>query len=313
LAIIKKIIIALKKTRDAFKRAINEIFGRSDLDDDFFEELEEILVINDVGIQTSVEIIDELKKEIRIKKITKPSEVKQLLKEILIRILKENIDEKDKTVDEKNQTNSSIEIKYPCIITIVGVNGVGKTTTIGKLAHYFKNLNKDVSLVAGDTFRAAASEQLSEWANRNKVKIIKHAEGADAAAVVFDGISSAKAKKTDVLIVDTAGRLHTKTNLMQELEKINRIITRECIDANKYCFIVLDATTGQNALSQIKIFNEYIKIDGVILTKLDGTAKGGVIFAIVRQHKIPVAFIGVGEKIDDLEPFDSETFVNNLF
>ncbi|MDD2227225.1 MAG: signal recognition particle-docking protein FtsY [Clostridia bacterium] len=306
MAIIKKIINALKKTRDAFRRAIDEIFGRIELNDDFFEELEEILVINDVGIQTSVEIIDELKQEIRIKKITKPNEAKQLLKEILIKILKENADEKDKI-------NSAIEIKYPCVITIVGVNGVGKTTTIGKLAHYFKNLNKDVSLVAGDTFRAAASEQLAEWASRNKVKIIKHAEGADAAAVVFDGISSAKAKKTDVLIVDTAGRLHTKTNLMQELEKINRIITREYIDANKYCFIVLDATIGQNALSQIKIFNEYIKIDGVILTKLDGTAKGGVIFAIVRQYKTPVVFVGVGEKIDDLEPFDPETFVNNLF
>ena len=206
-----------------------------------------------------------------------------------------------------------IEIKFPCIITIVGVNGVGKTTTIGKLASYFKNMKKEVTLVAGDTFRAAASSQLTEWAERTKTRIIKHAEGADSAAVVFDGIQSAKAKKTDVLIVDTAGRLHTKTNLMEELKKIDKIINREYESANRYTFIVLDSTTGQNALSQIKAFDEFVKIDGIILTKLDGTAKGGVIVAIEKEYKLPVVFVGVGEGVGDLELFDAEDFVEGLF
>ena len=190
---------------------------------------------------------------------------------------------------------------------------MGKTTTLGKLSKYFKNLKKDVTLVAGDTFRAAASNQLNEWAERTKTRIIKHAEGADAAAVVFDGISSAKAKKTDVLLVDTAGRLHTKTNLMEELKKIDKVINREYPEAHKYNFIVLDATTGQNALNQISAFNDFVKIDGIILTKLDGTAKGGVVIAIEKDYHLPVVFIGVGEGVDDLEKFDYNEFIDNLF
>ena len=204
-------------------------------------------------------------------------------------------------------------IEYQNIITIIGVNGVGKTTTIGKLASYFKSQKKEVTLVAGDTFRAAASSQLTEWAERTKTRIIKHAEGADAAAVVYDGISSAKAKNTDVLLVDTAGRLHTKTNLMEELKKIDKVISREYPNASKYNFIVLDATTGQNALNQITAFSEFVKIDGIILTKLDGTAKGGVIIAIEKEYNLPVVFVGVGEGMNDLEKFDYEDFVDNLF
>lgn len=206
-----------------------------------------------------------------------------------------------------------IDIRYPAIITIIGVNGVGKTTTIGKMANYFKNQKKSVTLVAGDTFRAAASSQLTEWANRTKTRIIKHAEGADAAAVVFDGISSAKANKTDVLLVDTAGRLHTKTNLMEELKKIEKIIDREYPDAHKYNLIVLDATTGQNALSQINAFDEYCNIDGIVLTKLDGTAKGGVIIAIEKEYRLPVVFVGTGESVEDLEKFNPKDFVDNLY
>lgn len=298
MALFKKIAKALAKTRDAFKNKINEIFKRNELNGEFYDELEEILISSDVGIQTSLLIIDEFKQEISRKKIKNAEEAKKLLKQILIDCI---------------SLNKNFEIKFPAVITIIGVNGVGKTTSIGKLAHYFKNLNKEVSLVAGDTFRAAASAQLNEWAIRNKVKIIKHSEGADAAAVVFDGIANAKSKKTDVLIIDTAGRLHTKVNLMQELGKIDRIINREYAEANKYNFIVLDATIGQNSLAQIQSFNEYAKIDGVILTKLDGTAKGGVIFAIIRQFNLPVVFVGVGERIEDLEHFDPEDYVNNLF
>ena len=216
-------------------------------------------------------------------------------------------------IKEDLEGENQIEIEYPAVITIVGVNGVGKTTTIGKLANYFKSQKKEVCLVAGDTFRAAASEQLSEWGSRNKVRVIKHEEGADAAAVVFDGITSAKARKTDVLIVDTAGRLHTKTNLMEELGKINRVIEREYPEANKYTFIVLDATSGQNALSQIEHFNEYVNLDGIILTKLDGTAKGGVVITISREYNLPVVFIGVGEGINDLEKFDAKDFADNMF
>ena len=234
----------------------------------------------------------------RKNKLRNADDVKKELKEIL---------------KEEFSSLEQLDIKYPAIITIIGVNGVGKTTTIGKLAKYFKNEKKEVTLVAGDTFRAAASNQLNEWAERTKTRIIKHAEGADAAAVVYDGISSAKAKKTDVLLVDTAGRLHTKTNLMEELKKIDKVINREYPDANKYNFIVLDATTGQNALNQINAFNEFVKLDGIILTKLDGTAKGGVVVAIEKDYHLPVVFVGVGETADDLEKFDSEEFIENLF
>ena len=294
----KKIKEALKKTKEAFSRKLDYIFSHGELSDEFYEELCDILVSCDVGYETSEEICERLRLHARQNKIRTAEDVKIALKQIL----KEILDEAGK-----------VEIEYPAIITIVGVNGVGKTTTIGKLTHYFKNLKKDVTLVAGDTFRAAASRQLTEWAERNKVKIVKHAEGADAGAVVFDGIASAKSKNTDVLIVDTAGRLHTKTDLMGELEKINRIIDKEYPEANKYTFLVIDATTGQNALTQLDAFNKYIQIDGIVLTKLDGTAKGGVVIPIAYELSLPICFVGVGEQIEDLEEFDSREFVNNLF
>lgn len=298
MGLFKKIGQALKKTKEALSRKIDELLSHGELSDEFFDELLDILVSCDVGVRSSMEIVDELREECHKRKVRTGEKVKEVLKEIL-----------------KNYFEDApkIEIEYPAIITIVGVNGVGKTTTIGKLSQYFKNLKKEVTLVAGDTFRAAASSQLTEWADRTKTRIIKHAEGADAAAVVFDGIASAKAKKTDVLIVDTAGRLHTKTNLMEELKKINKIINREYEEAYKYTFIVLDATTGQNALSQIKAFDEFVEIDGIILTKLDGTAKGGVIIAIEKEYKLPVVFVGTGEGVNDLEPFNAEEFVNELF
>lgn len=298
MGLFKKIKNALKKTKDAITRKIDELLSHGELNDEFFDDLTDILISADVGVNSAMEIVDELREIVHKKKIRKGDDVKVELKNIL----------KQYFFDAPK-----IEIKFPCIITIVGVNGVGKTTTIGKLASYFKNMKKEVTLVAGDTFRAAASSQLTEWAERTKTRIIKHAEGADSAAVVFDGIQSAKAKKTDVLIVDTAGRLHTKTNLMEELKKIDKIINREYESANRYTFIVLDSTTGQNALSQIKAFDEFVKIDGIILTKLDGTAKGGVIVAIEKEYKLPVVFVGVGEGVGDLELFDAEDFVEGLF
>ncbi len=294
----KKIGEALRKTREAFARKIDAIMSHGELDDDFYDDLTDILISCDIGVKTSMQIVDDLRVYARKNKIRTSTDVKNALKEIIINEF-ENL--------------PKIEIEYPAIITIIGVNGVGKTTTIGKMAKYFKNQKKEVTLVAGDTFRAAASEQLAMWANRTKTRIIKHEEGADSAAVVFDGISSAKAKNTDVLIVDTAGRLHTKTNLMEELRKIDKIENREYPDAHKYTFIVLDATTGQNALAQISAFNDFVKIDGIILTKLDGTAKGGVVIAIEKEYKLPVVFIGVGEKEDDLEKFEAKDFINNLF
>lgn len=298
MGLIKKIKEALRKTREAFARKIDSIMSHGELDDEFYDELTDILISCDIGVKISFEITEKLRIYARKNKIRTAEQVKQALKDILI---------------EEFESLPKLEIEYPCMITIIGVNGVGKTTTIGKLAKYFKEQKKEVTLVAGDTFRAAASEQLSLWANRTKTRIIKHEEGADAAAVVFDGISSAKAKKTDVLIVDTAGRLHTKSNLMQELNKIDRVITREYPEAKKYTFIVLDATTGQNALSQIQAFNDVMKIDGIVLTKLDGTAKGGVVVAIEKDYSLPVAFVGVGEGVDDLLPFDAKDFVDDLF
>ena len=294
----KKIGQALRKTREAFSRKIDAIMSHGQLDDDFYDDLTDILISCDIGVKTSMEIVDELRIYARKNKIRTAEDVKKALKQIIA---------------EEFEKLPKIEINYPAIITIIGVNGVGKTTTIGKMAKYFKGLKKEVTLVAGDTFRAAASEQLSMWANRTKTRIIKHEEGADSAAVVFDGISSAKAKNTDVLIVDTAGRLHTKTNLMEELKKIDKIESREYPNANKYTFIVLDATTGQNALSQISAFNDFVHIDGIILTKLDGTAKGGVVISIEKDYKLPVVFVGVGEGEDDLDAFNAKEFVENLF
>ncbi len=298
MGLFKKIGNALKKTREAIARKIDALLSHGEIDDDFYDELTDILISCDVGVKTSIDIVENLRLSARKNKIRTAEDVKKELK----RILKEEF-------SSLNQIN----IEYPAIITIIGVNGVGKTTTIGKLSKYFKDKKKEVLLVAGDTFRAAASNQLNEWALRTKTKIVKQSEGADAASVVFDGIASAKAKKTDVVLVDTAGRLHTKTNLMEELRKINRVINREYPEANKYTFIVLDATTGQNALSQISAFNEFVKIDGIILTKLDGTAKGGVIIAIEKDLALPVVFVGVGESENDIEEFNSDDFIDNLF
>lgn len=298
MGLFKKIGNALKKTRDAFNRKIDALLSHGEVDDDLFDDLIEVLISCDIGARASVDIVEDLRDEAHKRKIRKAEGVKALLKEIIKGYFEDA---------------PRLEIEYPAIITIIGVNGVGKTTTIGKLANYFKSKKKTTTLVAGDTFRAAASSQLSEWATKTKTRIIKHAEGADAAAVVFDGIASAKANNTDVLLVDTAGRLHTKTNLMTELQKIDRIITKQYPQAHKYNFIVLDATTGQNALSQINAFDEYCKIDGIILTKLDGTAKGGVIIAIEKEYRLPVVFVGTGEKVEDLDKFDIDEFVDGLY
>lgn len=298
MGLFKKIGNALKKTKEAWGRKLDAILSHGEVDDELFDDLTDVLISSDIGVNSAMQIVEDLRDECHARKIRKAEGVKEVLKELL----------------QSYFTDApSIDIEYPAVITIIGVNGVGKTTTIGKLANYFKTQNKTVTLVAGDTFRAAASSQLNEWANRTKTRIIKHAEGADAAAVVFDGISSAKANNTDVLLVDTAGRLHTKTNLMAELNKIDRIVDREYPNAHKYNFIVLDATTGQNALSQINAFNEYCHIDGIILTKLDGTAKGGVIVAIEKEYRLPVVFVGTGETMDDLDKFDPKEFVEELF
>jgi len=298
MGLFKKIGEALRKTKEALARKIDALLSHGEISDELFDELEEILISCDIGVKSSLEIVEELRKETRARKIRKADGVRVLLKEIITSYFEDA---------------PAITIEYPAIITIIGVNGVGKTTTIGKLSNYFKNQKKSVTLVAGDTFRAAASSQLEQWAQRTKTRIIKHAEGADAAAVVFDGISSAKANKTDVLLVDTAGRLHTKTNLMEELKKIEKIEDREYPEAHKYNFIVLDATTGQNALSQINAFAEYAKIDGIVLTKLDGTAKGGVIIAIEKEYRLPVVFVGTGERVEDIDTFNAKEFVEGLF
>lgn len=292
-----KIANGLKKTKEAFVNKLTSLFMGGDIDADFYEELEFILISSDMGTETVEEIIENLKEKVREKNIIKAEDAKQALKDVLVEIL---------------ESAPKMEYEYPQVITIVGVNGVGKTTTIGKLANYFKKDGKIVTLVAGDTFRAAASEQLNEWANRVDVKIVKHQEGADASAVVYDGIASAKAKKNDVLIIDTAGRLHTKVNLMEELKKISRVTKREWPEANIKNFIILDATIGQNSIVQVNAFKDAIGIDGIVLTKLDGTSKGGVVFSIVKELNIPVCFIGVGEGMDDLEVFDAKQFVDAI-
>lgn len=296
LGLFKKIKEALAKTRDSFRRKMDALFSKGEINDEFYEDLEDILISSDVGVKTSMEISNELFQRVHKEKVRTAENAKNLLKTIIAETLEAE----------------TLKIEYPAIITVIGVNGVGKTTSVGKLTNLFKSEGKSVTLVAGDTFRAAASAQLDEWANRNKVKIIKHQEGADAAAVVYDAMASAKAKRPDVLIVDTAGRLHTKTNLMEELGKIGRVIDRENYGANRYTLIALDATTGQNALSQIKTFDEFVKIDGIILTKLDGTAKGGVVLSIAREYKKPIVFIGTGEKLEDMEFFNPKDFADNL-
>ncbi len=292
-----KIKEGLKKTKDSISKRFFELFKAKELDENFYDELEYALISSDFGVKATEGIIEELKEEVYRKKIIEPSKAKDLLKKIML----ESID------------YEVPEYGYPLAVLIAGVNGVGKTTAIGKLANLFKSQGKSVIIAAADTFRAAASEQLEVWADRAGVRIVKHSEGSDPAAVVFDAISSMKAKNIEVLLVDTAGRLHNKKNLMEELKKINRVISRELPEADRRNFIVLDATTGQNAVSQVGIFNEAVDIDGILLTKLDGTAKGGVVMAISAEYEMPVVYVGVGEKIDDLLPFNATEFIDAIF
>ncbi len=290
----------LARTRDNFTAKIDDILslGRK-VDDELFEELEEILILADVGVSTTEKIIDNLKEKAKEQKVKDAEKIKELLAEEIYDIM------------EAKET--SLKITPPTLILIVGVNGVGKTTTIGKLANKFKREGKRVLLVAADTFRAAAIDQLDVWAGRNNCEIIRHEEGSDPASVLFDGIKAAKSRNVDVILCDTAGRLHNKKNLMEELKKIYRVAQREFNEGNIETFLVLDATTGQNAIQQAKIFKEATDVTGIILTKLDGTAKGGIVISIKSELDIPVRFIGVGEGIDDFQEFDSEKFVKALF
>ena len=297
----RRLVEGLSKTRDNIVSGIDSIFsGFSGIDDDFYEEIEEILVMGDIGINTTNAIIQNLKEQVAEKKIKEPSECKQLL----IDSIKAQMDVGETAYEFENQKS---------VVLVIGVNGVGKTTSVGKLAGKLKDQGKKVILAAADTFRAAATEQLSQWANRAGVEIITGQNGADPAAVVYDAIAAAKARNADVLLCDTAGRLHNKKNLMAELKKIYRIIEREYADAHLETLVVLDGTTGQNALVQARQFKEVADITGIILTKLDGTAKGGIAVAIQAELDIPVKYIGVGESIDDLQKFNADEFVNALF
>ena len=288
----------LSKTRSGLSKKLTELFAKDKLGEDFYEELEDVLISSDVSVQTTMEIVDEIR-DTAIKEKCKD-------KDYVIGLLKKELFD---TLDYAEK----IDFKTPAVIMVVGVNGVGKTTTIGKLANMFLKQGKSVTVAAADTFRAAAADQLTIWAERANVRVVKHSEGADASAVVYDAISSAKAKNTDVLIIDTAGRLHVKANLMEELKKMDRVVKREYPDCNYYKLIVLDATTGQNAESQVKTFNQAVGIDGIILTKLDGTAKGGFIISLTYELEVPVCFVGTGEKIDDIEEFNANDFIEAMF
>lgn len=290
----------LTKTRNSIVSGIESIFSGGKIDDDFYEELEEILIMADIGVNATSSIIDNLKEKVKENKIKEPSECRQLL----IDSIKEQMSVPEDAYDFEDKKT---------VVLIIGVNGVGKTTSVGKLAGQLKNKGKKVIVAAADTFRAAAIEQLTEWAHRADVDIIAQSEGSDPAAVIFDAVNSAKSKNADLLLCDTAGRLHNKKNLMEELRKIDRVIEREYPEANRETLVVLDGTTGQNALAQAKQFNEVAELTGIILTKLDGTAKGGIAIAIQSELNIPVKFIGVGEKIDDLQRFDPDAFVDALF
>lgn len=293
----------LQKTRDNISNKIDSALARyQKVDEELFEELEEILISADIGVESTMGIMDELEDQVKLKRVKDPKEVKSMLMDIMINKL-----------EEANLDNNMNIKDTPLIMLVIGVNGVGKTTTIGKLASKYKSEGKSVTLVAADTFRAAAIEQLNEWSNRAGVDIISHQEGADPASVVFDGIASAKSKKTDILICDTAGRLHNKKNLMNELEKIHRIVDREYPDARKEVLLVVDGTTGQNAILQVKQFKEVADITGVVITKLDGTAKGGMVFPIESEFNIPIKYIGVGEQIDQLMEFNPKDFISAIF
>ena len=292
-----KLFGALKKTKEGWSTKLRMLFAKNKLGNEFYEELEEILISSDVSVTTAEEVVERVKAQAIAEKLKDEAYVTGLLRGVLVDMLSE----------------SEVEPPaYPCVIMLVGVNGVGKTTTVGKLAHYFLSKGKTVTVAAGDTFRAAASEQLSVWADRAKVRIVKHEEGSDPSAVIFDAVSSAKAKKTDVVIIDTAGRLHVKDNLMNELKKMDRVVKREFPEADFLKLLVLDATTGQNAVNQARVFDEAVELDGIVLTKLDGTAKGGFVFSLSSELSLPVLFAGVGEKMEDLELFDSESFVEAI-
>ncbi len=296
-----KLFKGLTKARDNIMSGLDQIFnGFSQIDDDFYEEIEEILVMADLGINTASEIIENLKEKVKELHIKEPMECKNLL----VETIKEQMDLGENAYEYEHKKS---------VLLVVGVNGVGKTTTIGKLAAQYQHQGKKVILAAADTFRAAAVAQLGEWAKRADVDMISQGEGADPASVVYDAVQSAKAKNADILICDTAGRLHNKKNLMEELKKINRIIDREYPDAYRETLVVLDGTTGQNALVQARQFKEAVDISGIILTKMDGTAKGGIAVAIQSELGVPVKYIGIGEKIEDLQKFDPDSFVNALF
>ena len=295
-----KIKSGLTKTRDALGATLGGVFsGFSEIDDDFYDELEESLILADLGVETATKVTDRLRKAVREQHLKTPEEAKRVLKEILVEMLQVG----DTELDLRTQ---------PSVLLVIGVNGVGKTTTIGKIATQLVGQGKQVLLVAGDTFRAAAADQLEIWAERAGASIVRQHEGADPASVVYDGIQSAKAKGADVIIIDTAGRLHNKQNLMNELNKISRIVERELPNASREVLLVLDGTTGQNGLIQAKQFKEIAGVTSVALTKLDGTAKGGIVIAVADVLQIPVKFVGVGEKADDLMPFDAHVFVEAL-
>ncbi len=297
----KRLVSGLSKTRDNIVSGVDSIFhGFSQIDDDFYEELEEVLIMGDLGVKATYRILDDLKRKVKEQHIKEPI----ACKELLIESIKEQMDVGETAYEFEERTSA---------VLVIGVNGVGKTTTIGKLAGKLRDQNKKVILAAADTFRAAAGEQLREWANRANAELIGGQEGADPAAIVYDAVAAAKARKADVLLCDTAGRLHNKKNLMEELKKINRVIEREFPEAYRETLVVLDGTTGQNALAQAREFSEVADITGIILTKMDGTAKGGIAVAIQAELGIPVKYIGVGESIEDLQKFDSEQFVNALF
>ncbi len=298
MGIFAKLKAVLTKTRDGLSKKLTELFAKDKIGEEFYEGLEDILISSDVSVSTTMEIVEEIR-DTAIKEKCKD-------KDYVVGLLKKELFE---TLDYAEK----IQVTSPAVIMVVGVNGVGKTTTIGKLANKFVKEGKSVTIAAADTFRAAAADQLSVWADRAKVRIIKHSEGADASAVVFDAIESVKAKNTDVLIIDTAGRLHVKANLMEELKKMDRVVKREFPNANYYKLIALDATTGQNAYNQVEVFNEAVGLDGIILTKLDGTAKGGFIISLSYELEVPVCYVGTGEKIDDIEDFNAQEFIEALF
>jgi len=300
MGLFSKISQGLKKTRDSLSGAVNSVISSfTKIDDELFEELEETLILADTGVNTATAICETLKKKVKEERVTDPSMITDMLKQVIVEMMSN---------DNSIKTNTK-----PSLILVIGVNGVGKTTSIGKIANMYKKQGKSVILGAADTFRAAAAEQLTIWADRAGVPIVKHMEGADPSAVVFDTIASAKSRNSDVIICDTAGRLHNKKNLMDELSKMSRVINRELPDADVEVLLVLDATTGQNAVNQAREFKEAAGITGIILTKLDGTARGGVVLAINQELGIPVKLIGVGEQIDDLQDFSAQDFANALF